>query len=309
MMHSISLAARYIAGKTIRQIANEMKLPTQMVLQEIYTSNEFVSWVFSKPGNDDEFLNRYLEVFTNNRVRDCTILGIGVVRYNHIKHALITNGELKAPREGIYTAAQIKALEKFINQPEGRRNGEHLRVMKRTKLYALYDAVKRATGVKVTEYRKSVGLSKGKLIQDTGANKSIVNNLIRHGLITLPYTDEMIESVLRVGLAMHSNTNRAAPRWRELIGDIRDIARYKYISAPYLYSLLPATPNGIRYHIRHLPVRVRLYPEQNSFHAYDREAVAQIVGNWLGTKYRWAVRQVDGDWLPLKCKWYDWKTS
>ena len=309
MMHKVSMAARYISGQTIRQIADELQLPAQMVLQEVYTSDEFVSWVFSKPGNDDELLNRFLAVFTNDRIRDCKILGIGKVRYNHIKHALITNGELKARREGIYTDAQIKALEKFINTPEGRRNGNHLRVMKRTKLYALYDVIKRATGVKVTEYRVSCGLSKGKLMLETGVNKSVINNCIKYGIISLPYTDEMIEGALRAGLAMNSNTNRAAPRWRELIGDIRDIARYKYISATYLYSILPATPNGIRYHIAHLPVRVRLYPEQNSFHAYDREVVAQIIGDWLGPKYRWAVRQVDGDWLPLKCNWYDWKTS
>ena len=308
MMHSISLAARYIGGQTIRQIADELKLPTQMVQQEVYTSDEFVSWVFSKPGNDDELLNRFLEVFTNDRKRDCRILKISVVRYNHIKHALITNGELKARREGIYTESQIKTLEKFINTPE-KRNGEHLRVMKRAKVKSLYDAVKRATGVKVTEYRKSVGLSKGKLMDEIGANKSVIRNCIKHGLITLPYTDEMIESVLRVGLAMHHNTNDAAPRWRGLIADIRDIARHQFVSTKYLYSILPVTPKGILYHTKHLPVRVRLYPEQNCLYAYDREAVAQIVGDWLGPKYRWAVRQVDGDWLPLKCRWYTWKTS
>jgi hypothetical protein len=308
MMHSISLAARYISGQTIRQIADKMKLPTQMVLQEIYTSDEFVSWVFEKPGNDDKLLNRFLKVFTNDRERDCKILGIGKVRYTHIKHALITNGELKARREGIYTAAQIKALEKFINTPE-KRNGEHLRVMKRAKVKALYDAVRRATGVAVTEYRKSVGLSKTKLMYETGANKSIVKNCIKHGIITLPYTNEMIETAFRDGLAMHPSSNNAAYRWRGLIADIRDIARHKYVTTRYLQSILPATPNGIRYHIKHLPVRVRLYPEQNCLYAYDREPVAQIIGDWLGPKYRWTVRQVDGDWLPLKCNWYTWKTS
>lgn len=84
-MTNPSIAARYISGQTIRQIADELNLPTQLVLQEVYTSDEFVTWVFSKPGNTDEFLNRYLEVFTNDRVRDCRILGISVVRYNHVK--------------------------------------------------------------------------------------------------------------------------------------------------------------------------------------------------------------------------------
>jgi hypothetical protein len=308
MMHSISLAARYIAGQTIRQIADELKLPTQMVQQEIFTSDEFVTWVFSKPGNNDELLNRFLKVFTNDRERDCKILGIGKLRYNHIKHALITNGELKARREGIYTESQIKTLEKFINQPAGRK-GEHLRVMKRVKVVSLYDVIKRATGVKVTEYRRSCGLSKGKFMEETGANKSVVNNCIKHGVISLPYTDEMIETLFRDGLAMLHTSNNAAPRWRSLIADIRDIARHKFVSTKYLYSILPVTPKGILYHTRNLPIRLRLFPEQNNLFAYDREAVAQIVGNWLGTKYRWAVRQVDGDWLPLKCKWYDWKTS
>jgi len=308
MMHSISLAARYISGQTIRQIADELQLPTQMVQQEIYTSDEFVSWVFSKPGNNDEFLNRYLEVFTNNRDRDCKILGIGKVRYNYIKHALITNGELKAPREGIYTDAQIKALEKFINAP-ARRNGECNRLMKRVKTKTLYQMVERATGVKVTEYRQSHGLSKRRLIIETGASKSVINNLMKYEMITFPYTDEMMENAFRAGLAMLPSSNHAAPRWRGLIADIRNIARYKYVSTTYLYSIIPGTQNGIRYHMRNLPIRLRLYPEQNCLYAYDREAAAQIVGDWLGPKYRWAVRQVDGDWLPLKCDWYTWKTS
>jgi hypothetical protein len=309
MMHSITIAARYIGGQTIRQIADQMKLPTQMIQQEVFTSDEFVSWVFSKPGNTDEFLNRYLEVFTNDRDHDCKTLGIGKLRYNHIKHALITNGELKARREGIYTAAQIKALEKFINQPEGRRNGEHIKTMKRCKVKALYDVVKRAMGVKVTEYRRSHGLSKRRLITETGASKSVINNLLKYEVITFPYTDEMIENTFRAGLAMLQSSNHAAPRWRELIGDIRDIARHKYVSTRYLQSILPVTRNGIFYHLKHLPVRVQLYPEQNCLYAYDREAVAQIVGDWLGSKYRWEIRQVDGDWLPLKCDWYTWKTS
>ena len=308
-MHSISLTARYISGQTIRQIADELQLPTQMVLQEIYTSDEFTTWVFSRPGNDDELLNRFLEVFTNDRARDCKILGIGQVRYNHIKHALINNGELKTRRIGIYTESQIKTLEKFINQPEGRRNGEHKKVMKRCKIKSLYSIVKRATGVKVTEYRRASGLSKGKLMEETGANKSVINNCLKYGVISLPYTDETIESLFRDGLAMLQTSNHAAPRWRGLIADIRDIARHTFVSTKYLYSILPVTPKGILYHTRNLPVRLRLYPEQNNLFAYDREAVAQIVGNWLGPKYRWAVRQVDGDWLNLKYDWYTWRTG
>lgn len=307
-MQNISIAARYIGGQTIRQIADELQLPTQMVQQEVYTSDEFVSWVLSRPGNDDGLLNRYLTVFTNDRKRDCSILKIGQVRYNHIKHAMITSGKLKCRREGIYTAGQIKILEKFINQPET-RNGEYLQVMKRVKVKSLYETIKRATGLGVTEYRQSAGLSRGTLIQETGANKSIIKNCIKHGLITFPYDDLMIESVFRAGLALHPSTNNAASHWRSLITDIRDIARYKYISTKYLFSILPVTSKGIFYHTKHLPIRIQLYPEQNSLFAYDREAVAQIVGDWLGTKYRWAVRQVDGDWLPLKCKWYDWKSS
>lgn len=308
MMNEKTLTARYIGGQTIRKIADKMQLPTQIVQQEIYTSDEFVSWVLSRPGNDSEFLNRYLTLFTDNRLLDCKILGIGQVRYNYIKHALITTGKLKCQREGIYTDAQIKTLEKFINTPEGRK-GERLQVMKRAKVKSLYDTIKRATGVKITEYRESSGLSKSKLGGETGANKSVIKNCIKYGLLSLPYNDLMIESVFRAGLALHPGTNNAASHWRLLIADIRDIARYKYISTKYLYSILPATPKGILYHTKDLPVRVQLYPEQNNLFAYDRESVAQIVGDWLGPKYRWAVRQVDGDWLPLKCKWYDWITK
>lgn len=307
-MQNISIAARYIGGQTIRQIADEMKLPTQMVHQEVYTSDEFVSWVLSRPGNDSEFLNRFLTLFTGNRLLDCKILGIGQVRYNYIKHAMVTAGKLKCRREGIYTDAQIKTLEKFINTPEGRK-GEHLHVMKRAKVKSLYSVIKHATGVKITEYRESSGLSKSKLRGETGANTSVINNCIKYGLLSLPYDDSMIESIFRAGLALHPGTNNAASHWRLLIADIRDIARHKYISTKYLYSILPATPNGILYHTKSLPVRVQLYPEQNNLFAYDREAVAIIVGDWLGPKYRWAVRQVDRDWLSLKCKWYDWKTK
>jgi len=308
-MTNPSIAARYISGQTIRQIADELNLPTQLVLQEVYTSDEFVTWVFSKPGNTDEFLNRYLEVFTNDRVRDCRILGISVVRYNHIKHALITNGELKAPRAGIYTSAQVKALERYLNTPEGRRNGERHRLMKRVKTKTLYEMVERATGVTLTEYRESHGLSKRRLMTETGAHRSVINHCIEYGMISLPYTDEMIENLFRRGLAMFHTSNQAAPRWRQLIGDIRDIARHKHISSTYLYSIIPGTHNGIRYHMRNLPIQLRLYKKQNQLYAYEREPVAQIVGDWLGPKYRWAARQVDGDWLGLKCDWYTWRTG
>jgi len=308
MMYENSMVMRYISGETIRQIADDLKLPTQMVMTDIYTSPDFAEWVFSKPCNDDKFLNRFLEVYTNDRERDCAILKIGKVRYNHVKHALITNGELKANREGIYSVAQIKALEKYINKPES-KSGERNRIIRRYKVKALYDVIHRATGVRVTEYRRSMGLSKAKLHEELGTNKSVINNCIRFGLLTIPYTDEQIENLFRAGLAMHPDTNNAAPRWRGLIAAIRDIGRYQYVSTKYLYSIVPSVPKTVLYHLRNLPVRLRLYPEQNNLFGYDREAAAQIIGDWLGPKYRWAVRQVDGDWLPLKCGWYDWKTS
>lgn len=307
-MYENSMVMRYISGETIRQIADDLQLPTQMVMTDIYTSPDFAEWVFSKPCNSDEFLNRFLAVYTNDRERDCAILKIGKVRYNHVKHALITNGELKANREGIYSTAQLKALEKYINKPES-KSGERDRIMKRYKVKSLYDVIHRATGVRVTEYRRSMGLSKAKLIEELGASKTIINNAIRYNLITIPYTDAQIENLFRIGLAMHPSANHAAPRWRELIRAVRDVGRFQYVSTKYLYSISPSVPKTVLYHLRNLPVRLRLYPEQNDLFGYDREAAAQVIGDWLGAKYRWAVRQVDGDWLPLKCKWYDWKTS
>ena len=307
-MPDVSIAARYISGQTIRQIADELKLPTQTVLIEVYTSDEFVQWVLSKPVNDAKFIARYLEVFTNDRLRDCAELSIGMVRYNHVKHALITSGRLQAKRHGIYTEKQVKALERFLNSPET-RDDKSKRVAKRIDTKCLNRMVTRATGVKLTEYRRASGLSIGRLIEELGVSKSIIHRCIRDGILTIPYDDAQVATLLRRGLAMRPATNAAAPRWRQLIASIRDVARYDYVSTTHLCHILPATSRGVEYHTKILTPRLQLTPGQHHRVAYDREATALLIGEWLGPKYRWAVRQVDADWTPLKCAWYTWKTS
>lgn len=307
-MPDVSIAARYISGQTIRQIADELKLPTQTVLIEVYTSDEFVQWVLSKPINTPKFIARYLEVFTNDRIRDCEILGIGQVRYNHLKHALITSGRLKARRHGIYTEKQVKAIERYLNSPET-RDDKSKRVAKRIDTKCLNRMVTRATGVKLTEYRRASGLSIGRLIEEIGISKSIIHRCIRDGILTIPYDDAQITNLLRKGLAMKSTTNRATPRWRQLIAGIRDMARYDYISVKHLCRILPVTSHGIDYHIKTLTPCLQLTPGQHNRVAYNREATAVLIGEWLGPKYRWMVRQVDDDWLDLRCEWYTWKTS
>jgi hypothetical protein len=301
--------ARYISGQTIKAIATELCMTSQEVQNHIYTSDDFVSWVLAKPVNTPQFIARYLEVFTNNRARDCDILGCGQVQYNHLKHALITSGRLKAPRRGIYTEKQVKAIDKWVSRPEVKNVPD--RVITRAGLNptSLHGIIKRATGMRVREWRTMSGLSFAQLQRELGVSKSLVDRCIANGLLTMPYEIDQIANLLRRGLAMLVGTNTADPRWHRLIASVRDTMRYKYISTRYLYDILPATSRGIHYHTKDLQVHLRLYPNQNNLFAYDREDVARVVGEWLGPKYRWAVRQVDADWTPLKCKWYTWKTS
>lgn len=307
-MPDVSITARYISGQTIREIARELKLPTQTVLAEVYTSDEFVQWVLSNPINTPEFITRYLEVFTNDRIRDCETLGIGQVRYNHLKHALITIGRLDARRHGIYTEKQVKALERYLNSVET-RNDRSKRMAKRVDTKNLYDLIPRAIGVRLTEHRRDNGFSMAKLTEEIGISRQLIHRCVRDGVLKFPYDDTQIVNLLRNGLAMRATANRAAPQWRRLIASIRDMARYDYVSTRYLYSILPSTRRGIQYHTKALVPRLQLAPDQHCSFAYDREEAARMVGEWLGPKYRWAVRQVDDDWLDLKCEWYTWKTS
>lgn len=307
-MPDVSITARYISGQTIREIASELKLPTQTVLAEVYTSDEFVQWVLSNPINTPEFITRYLEVFTNDRIRDCKTLGIGQVRYNHLKHALITSGRLDVKRHGIYTEKQVKALERYLNSVET-RNDRSKRMAKRVDTKNLYDLIPRAIGVRLTEHRRDNGFSMARLTEEIGISRQLIHRCVRDGVLKFPYDDTQIVNLLRNGLAMRATANRAAPQWRRLIASIRDMARYDYVSTRYLYSILPSTRRGIQYHTKALVPRLQLAPDQHCSFAYDREEAARMVGEWLGPKYRWAVRQVDGDWQDLKCEWYTWKTS
>lgn len=307
-MPDVSITARYISGQTIREIASELKLPTQTVLAEVYTSDEFVQWVLSNPINTPEFITRYLEVFTNDRIRDCKTLGIGHVRYNHLKHALITSGRLDVKRHGIYTEKQVKALERYLNSVET-RNDRSKRMAKRVDTKNLYDLIPRAIGVRLTEHRRDNGFSMARLTEEIGISRQLIHRCVRDGVLKFPYDDTQIVNLLRNGLAMRATANRAAPQWRRLIASIRDMARYDYVSTRYLYSILPSTKRGIQYHTKALVPRLQLAPDQHCSFAYDREEAARMVGEWLGPKYRWAVRQVDGDWQDLKCEWYTWKTS
>lgn len=307
-MPDVSITARYISGQTIREIARELKLPTQTVLAEVYTSDEFVQWVLSNPINTPEFITRYLEVFTNDRIRDCKTLGIGHVRYNHLKHALITSGRLDVKRHGIYTEKQVKALERYLNSVET-RNDRSKRMAKRVDTKNLYDLIPRAIGVRLTEHRRDNGFSMARLTEEIGISRQLIHRCVRDGVLKFSYDDTQIVNLLRNGLAMRATANRAAPQWRRLIASIRDMARYDYVSTRYLYSILPSTRRGIQYHTKALVPRLQLAPDQHCSFAYDREEAARMVGEWLGPKYRWAVRQVDGDWQDLKCEWYTWKTS
>lgn len=301
--------ARYISGQTIKEIATELGMTSQEVQNQIYTSDDFVSWVLSKPANTPQFIARYLEVFTNNRVRDCAILGCSQMRYNHLKHALVTSGRLKAPRAGIYTEKQVKAIDKWVSRPEVKNVPD--RVITRAGLNptSLHSIIKRATGMRVREWRTTSGLSFAQLQRELGVSKSLIEYCIAKGLLTMPYETDQIATIFRRGLAMLASTNAAAPQWHRLIASVRDTMRYKYVSTKYLYEILPATSRGIHYHTKELQVHLRMYPKQNSLFAYDREDAARVIGEWLGPKYRWAVRQADADWLPLKCEWYTWKTS
>lgn len=301
--------ARYISGQTIKEIATELGMTSQAVMNHIYTSDDFVSWVLSKPSNTPEFVARYIEVFTGVQAHDCAILGISQMRYNHLKHALVTSGRLKARRAGIYTEKQIKAIGRWVSRPETKNVPD--RVITRAGLNptTLHNVIKRATGMRVREWRTTSGFSLAQLQRELGVSKSLIEHCIAEGLLTIPYEVDQIATLFRNGLAMLATTNAAAPRWHRLIASVRDTMRYKYVSTKYLSEIIPATPKGIRYHTMHLPVHLRMYPGQNNLFAYDREEVAQVVGEWLGPKYRWAVRQVDADWQPLKCSWYTWRTS
>ncbi len=307
-MSDVSITARYISGQTIREIASELNLPTQTVLIEVYTSDEFVQWVLAKPINTPEFIARYLEVFTNDRIRDCEILGIGQVRYNHVKHALITSGRLDAKRHGIYTEKQVKTLERYLNSLESRGDTSK-RVAKRVDTKCLHRMTTRATGVKITEHRRDSGLSMAKLTEEIGISRQLIHRCMRDGLLKFPYDDIQITALLRKGLAMRASTNHASPHWQRLIASIRDVARYNYISTRYLYSILPSTIRGIEYHTNALTPRLQLTPNQYHRIAYDREKTAKMVGEWLGPKYRGMVRDVSSDWQELRCEWYTWKTS
>lgn len=303
------LVLRYTSGQKLKEIALDEKMPVQDVRTAIYTSPEFADWVLSQPSNTREFVAHYCRVFTGVRAVDMEILRMNNDRYNHLKHALLTLGRIKGTRKGIYNAGQMRVITAHIGALETKKDMTKKFVRQGISAESIGQTIRRAVGSSIREYRRENNLSMPQLSEEVGISKGFIKILIQKELITVPYTHTQIASLLRAGMAMMPTTNRASRKWQNLITDVRNTARYDYVSTRYLFDTLPVTSRGIMYQLRHLTPQLRLHPQQKMLFGYRREEVAHIVGEWLGPKYRWAVRQVDRDWLTLKCDWYTWETK